>query len=262
MAQNDIMDWFKGIPLITRIWFSLSIIIPLAGRIGLLNPYYMILLYEPTIKHFQLWRPITALLYYPISPATGFHYLLLLYFLYNYSVQLETGTYDRRPADYLYMLMFNWLSLVIIGLLSRVMLLLDPMVLSMLYIWCQLNKDVIVSFWFGTQFKAIYLPWVLAAFNMILQGSAMSEILGILVGHLYFFLKFKYPQEMGGRSFLETPNILYKYLPNRVGGVSGFGAPPVYRSATTTRDSENDTSGDITSTRRRYAWGQGRRLDE
>ncbi|XP_065314547.1 derlin-1-like isoform X2 [Gordionus sp. m RMFG-2023] len=225
MAQNDIMDWFKGIPLITRIWFSLSIIIPLAGRIGLLNPYYMILLYEPTIKHFQLWRPITALLYYPISPATGFHYLLLLYFLYNYSVQLETGTYDRRPADYLYMLMFNWLSLVIIGLLSRVMLLLDPMVLSMLYIWCQLNKDVIVSFWFGTQFKAIYLPWVLAAFNMILQGR-------------------------------------YKYLPNRVGGVSGFGAPPVYRSATTTRDSENDTSGDITSTRRRYAWGQGRRLDE
>ena len=29
----------------------------------------------------------------------------------------------------------------------------DPMVLSVLYVWCQLNKDQIVSFWFGTQFK-------------------------------------------------------------------------------------------------------------
>ena len=32
-------------------------------------------------------------------------------------------------------------------------LLLDPMILSVLYVWCQLNKDQIVQFWFGTQFK-------------------------------------------------------------------------------------------------------------
>ena len=27
-----------------------------------------------------------------------------------------------------------------------------------------------MSFWFGTQFKAMYLPWVLFAFNMIIKG--------------------------------------------------------------------------------------------
>lgn len=32
-------------------------------------------------------------------------------------------------------------------------ILMDPMILSVLYVWCQLNKDMIVSFWFGTQFK-------------------------------------------------------------------------------------------------------------
>ena len=31
--------------------------------------------------------------------------------------------------------------------------LMDPMVLAVLYLWCMLNKEVIVSFWFGTQFK-------------------------------------------------------------------------------------------------------------
>jgi len=49
--------------------------------------------------------------------------------------------------------------------------LMDPMVLSILYVWCQLNKDVIVSFWFGTRFKAMYLPWVLFGFNLIISGG-------------------------------------------------------------------------------------------
>lgn len=50
-------------------------------------------------------------------------------------------------------------------------ILMDPMVLSVLYVWCKLNKDVIVNFWFGTRFKAMYLPWVLLGMNMILSSG-------------------------------------------------------------------------------------------
>lgn len=85
----------------------------------------------------------------------------------------------------------------------------DPMILSVLYVWCQLNRDTTVNFWFGTQFKAMYLPWVLLAVNMILSNGGMFSVVGIVVGHLYFFLKFKYPQELGGPSYLETPAFLY-----------------------------------------------------
>ena len=35
------------------------------------------------------------------------------------------------------------------------------------------------------------------------------ELIGIFVGHLYFFLMFKYPQDFGGQRFLTTPSILY-----------------------------------------------------
>lgn len=45
------------------------------------------------------------------------------------------------------------------------------MVLSVLYVWCQLNKDVIVNFWFGSRFKAMYLPWVLLGMNFILSSG-------------------------------------------------------------------------------------------
>jgi len=229
MAENDIGDWFRSIPIISRWWFSLTVIFPLAGRIGLLNPFYMILNFDLVFKHFQIWRLFTTFVFLPLSPMTGFHYLLNLYFLYSYSTRLETGLFDGRPADMLFMLIFNAICLLIVGFVMKLMLLMDPLILSVLYIWCQINKDTIVSFWFGTQFKAMYLPWVLAAFNMILGQGGLLEIIGIFVGHLYFFLAFKYPQDFGGRRFITTPSILYKYLPNRRGGVSGFGQAPASR---------------------------------
>jgi derlin-1 len=69
------------------------------------------------------------------------------------------------------MLIFNWLVLTIISFFANIVMLMDPMILSVMYVWCQLNRDTIVSFWFGTQFKAVYLPWVLVGFNLIVRGG-------------------------------------------------------------------------------------------
>ena len=41
----------------------------------------------------QIWRPVTALFFFPLMPQTGFQYLLNLYFLYSYSTRLETGMF-------------------------------------------------------------------------------------------------------------------------------------------------------------------------
>lgn len=100
------------------------------------------------------------------------------------------------------------------------------MVLSVLYVWCQLNKDVIVTFWFGTRFKAVFLPWVLLGFNLVMSGGGVMELIGILIGHLYFFLAFKYPQELGGPALLATPGFLKQWFPDETGGVHGFGQAP------------------------------------
>ncbi|KAK7114158.1 derlin-1-like [Littorina saxatilis] len=248
MASNDIGDWYRGIPQITRYWFTGSVVVPIVARVGLLNPMWLILTFQHFIYKFQIWRPLTAALYYPISGPKGFHYLMNLYFLYSYSTRLETGVFDGRPADYLFMLLFNWICLVIVGLVADVMILMDPLVLSVLYVWCQLNKDTIVQFWFGTRFKAMYLPWVLFAFNLIIGSGGMMELFGIVVGHLYFFLMFKYPQDFGGVRLLSVPNFLYKYFPNRRGGVAGFGMAPASR-----RQPGNDGGG-------RHNWGQGNPL--
>jgi len=221
-AGSDFSDWYKTIPQISRYWFTGSVILPLVCRFGILNPHNLVLYFTPFIYKFQIWRPITALFYYPITPQTGFSYLINLYFLYSYSTRLETTTFDGKPADYLFMLIFNWIIACIISFFAGMIMLMDPMILSVMYVWCQLNQEVIVQFWFGTQFKAMYLPWVLVGFNMIIRGGGFNELLGIAIGHLYFFLMFKYPQDFNGAQILRTPAILYKYFPNRQNNVAGF----------------------------------------
>jgi len=244
--MSEIMQWFNNLPQFTRYWFGLSVVFPIAGRIGLVNPYHMILTSDFIYK-FQLWRPLTALFFYPMK----FHFLINLYFLYSYSLRLETDQFNGRPADYLFLLIFNWLSIVLISLFMNVMLLMDPMVLSVLYIWCNLNKEVIVNFWFGTQFKALYLPWVLLGFNIIMGGGGVDEVIGIVVGHLYYFVFFKYPEEYGGTPLISTPSFLYHYFPSVPGrgSVHGGFQPPPQRP-----NDQNQQRGG------RYNWGSGQVL--
>ena len=127
-AGNDLQDWFKSLPVFTRYWFGGTILFTLLGRFGLLSPYWLVLAWEPLVRNFHLWRPVSALFYYPLSPQTGFHFLINLYFLYNYSLRLETGIFDGRPADYLFMLLFNWACSVVVALMMSIPYLMDPMV--------------------------------------------------------------------------------------------------------------------------------------
>lgn len=166
------------------------------------------------------------------------------YFLYNYSKRLEVDHFKNTPSDYLFLLIFNWVCCVLLGMAMGFYFLMDPMVLSVLYVWCYLNKDVIVNFWFGTRFKARYLPWVLLAFNFILSSGSAFSVAGILVGHLYCFLKFQYPQELGGPSFLETPSFLKRFYPDLSGGIQfGFGVPPVNRQPQQQQDQQRQAGG-------------------
>jgi len=208
-------EWFKRLPFFTRYWFGGTVGLSLLARLGVVPAGWLILTADRFLNKFEIWRPITALFFYPISPQTGFHFLINLYFLVNYSKNLESGIYEPNPADYAFLLMFSFIACVISALFMNMMVLMDPMVMCVLYIYCQLNKDVIVNFWFGTQFRAMYLPWVLFGFNMIISGGGMSELMGILVGHLYFFLKFQYSQDYGGQSLLSTPAFLESWFPGR-----------------------------------------------
>ena len=52
---SDFSEWYKGIPQITRYWFTGSVVLPLAARFGLLNPQNLVLYFTPFISKFQVF---------------------------------------------------------------------------------------------------------------------------------------------------------------------------------------------------------------
>lgn len=60
-------------------------------------------------------------------------------------------------------------------------------------------------------FDSLYMPFIylfayLTKYSCVFRG--MMELMGIIIGHLYFFLTIKYPQDFGGATLLHTPEFL------------------------------------------------------
>jgi derlin-1 len=53
-ATNDLGQWYKSIPPITRVWFTGSIIVPVAARLGLVQALHLVLFVKPIIQNFQV----------------------------------------------------------------------------------------------------------------------------------------------------------------------------------------------------------------
>lgn len=138
-------------------------------------------------------------------------------------------------------------------------MLMDPMIMSVIYVYCIVNQDLIVSFWFGTRFKARYLPWALFGMNFLLGGGGMSELVGIIVGHLYHFVMMKYPAEQG-ITLLQTPQILYRYLPNQQ--PTTYMAPERQTLNRATGPNQAGAPTAPTNSSTSYNWGRGRRLED
>ncbi len=82
----------------------------------------------------------------------GFPFLVNLFFFYSYSMRLETGLFERRRADYVHLISFNWIVLLVLSFALDLPIIGIPLIISLLYVWCISNADQIVSFWFGTRF--------------------------------------------------------------------------------------------------------------
>lgn len=165
----DAGTWYRSLPRFTRYWITATVGLSLLCRFEIIPLHWLHLDRSLVLGKLQLWRCMTSLFVFPISPNTAFHFLINCYFIVQYSSKLEKDQYNRSPADYLYLLIIAAVLANLGGLLFNVYFLMDMLVMAITYIWCQLNKDVTVTFWFGTRFKAMYLPWVLAGFEFIFK---------------------------------------------------------------------------------------------
>jgi Derlin-2/3 len=97
-------------------------------------------------------------------------------------------------------------SLILLSPLVSMPFLGHPLSSTLVYIWSRRNPDTRLSFLGLLVFTAPYLPWVLMGFSLILHGSVpKDEIMGVLIGHVWYFFSDVYPPLHGGSRPLDPP---------------------------------------------------------
>ena len=77
------------------------------------------------------------------------------------------------------------------------------------YLWSRRNPYIRMNFLGLFVFPAPYLPWVLLGFTVLMVGYfPTGNLLGIAVGHIYYFLEDVWFREKGGTRWLKTPGWL------------------------------------------------------
>ena len=59
----------------------------------------------------------------------------------------------------------------------------------LVYVWARRNPYIRMNFFGLLTFNAPYLPWVLLGFSLLLGNSVSVDLLGMAVGHCYYFLE-------------------------------------------------------------------------
>ena len=78
----------------------------------------------------------------------------------------------------------------------------------LVYVWARRNPYIRMNFFGLLTFNAPYLPWVLLGFSLLLGNSVSVDLLGMAVGHCYYFLEDIFPNQPGGWKILKTPQFL------------------------------------------------------
>jgi len=192
----------------------------------LLNPRMLALVGSWIWQKYEIWRLLTNFFF--IGPFS-LKFLFEMIWLIQYGGILEKQTYTFNPADFVFMLMFGatvlaTISLAIpsIGMFFNA----SPMIFMMLYVYSRNYPDNRTSIMGLFQLQTFYLPFAFLGLTVIQGGDPIPDILGIVTGHLWWYLMDLYPRQ-SGRVLLQTPHFVKQFVANL-----GIGPPPAPTEAT------------------------------
>lgn len=204
MPVSLLEEWWRAMPPVTRSYICISILTTTAVFLEFIHPLKLYLDWALVVKRAHVWRLFTNFFFF--GPF-DLEFLFKIYFLYRYCKMLETNSFRGRTADFLYMLLFGALVLTVLSPLAGVTFLAESLTFMMVYVWGRRNSRQAVNFLGILNFSAPYLPWVLLLLSLVFSSSANSDFLGILAGHVYYFMADVYPA-MSGVTLLKTPRVL------------------------------------------------------
>lgn len=203
--------WFYEMPIITRCWTTATVIAGILVQCHILTPFQLFYSHRAVFSKGQYWRLISTFIYYgPLSLNLVFH----IFFIQRYARMLEESS--PSVAHFTWLLMYASTSLLIIAPLFSQAFLSGALSSTLVYIWSRRNPDVLLSFFGVITFKAPWLPWALIAMNVVLHGQwPKTELCGIVVGHIYYFLCDIYPATHDGYRPMDPPQFWSRLFQRR-----------------------------------------------
>jgi len=189
-AQIDLMSWYMDIPPISRLYLTGAFLTTAACAVDMITPFSLYFSWELVVTQGQVWRLLTSYLFFGVF---SIDFLFHMYFLVRYSRLLEEGEFRNRTAKYVWMLLFGWVHISWAASYLQVHFLGSALTFMMAYVWGRRNEDVKMSFLGFLTFHAPYLPWVMLAFSVVIGNAIMMDVLGIAVGHWYYYWEFVFP---------------------------------------------------------------------
>ncbi|GAB4838998.1 ER-associated protein degradation protein [Ancistrocladus abbreviatus] len=216
-------EWYNSLPPISKAYGTTCLLFTAACQLGLYHPAHIALLFEPVFKKFQIWRLCTNFFF---LGGFSINFGIRLLMIARYGVQLEQGPFDRRTADFLWMMIFGSLTLLV---LSVIPMFWSPflgmsLVFMLIYVWSREFPNAQINIYGLFTLKGFYLPWVMLALDVIFGSPLLPDLLGIVAGHLYYFLTVLHPLA-GGKNILKTPRWVEKIVIRW-----RIGAPPASRA--------------------------------
>uniref|UniRef100_UPI00358ED18B derlin-2-like n=2 Tax=Myxine glutinosa TaxID=7769 RepID=UPI00358ED18B len=205
MAFETFQQEYLQMPAVTRAYTTACVLTTAAVQLEVITPFQLYLNPDLIFKNYQVWRLVTNFLFF--GPV-GFNFLFNMIYLYRYCRMLEEGSFRGRTADFVFMFLFGGLLMTLFGMFVTLVFLGQAFTIMLVYIWSRRNPAVRMNFFGLLNFQAPFLPWVLMAFSLLLGNSVIIDLLGIAVGHVYYFLEDVFPRQLGGVRLLQTPSIL------------------------------------------------------
>ena len=196
-------EWYRSLPPVTRAYATAAVAATIVTQLGVLAPRAMILSFPDIFQNLELWRLATNLVFF--GPF-GFPFVMAVFFLLRYTKELETKRFQGRIADFVWAIFLMAATLTLIAFFAGFMLLSQPLLTAIVYLWSREFADSVLSVFGLFQVQGFYWPWVLVAIRVLMGGSPVDDLLGIFVGHVYYFL------EDIQNIKLQAPTVLTEYL--------------------------------------------------
>ncbi|EEY61542.1 Der1-like family, putative [Phytophthora infestans T30-4] len=211
--MNDPLEWYYEIPVVSRLYLTGSFLTTTACALDLVSPFSLYFNFNLIFFKGQVWRLLTNFMFFGLF---SLDFLFHMYFVVRYCRLLEEGSFRGRTADFVYMLLLGAVFMILVAPFVNIHFLGSSLTFMMVYLWGRRNEHVRMSFLGLFPFTAPYLPWVLFSFSILLGNSATTDLIGIIVGHIYYFLEDVYPTIASIRGWktqrpLATPRII-RYL--------------------------------------------------